>query len=264
MSYQTTPETLSEDKIRFYRENGFVHVPGIISREEVAAFHDVIYAFSERKRKETSAFVRDRDVFTQIVNYWHEEPEIRQLTLHPNIGGVAEKLAGVPLRIWHDHMLIKQPHNHAPTAYHQDQPFWPHAHSPHSLSAWVALCDVPVERGCMTFIPGSHRYTDLPPQSTGDSNILFSNCPELAWAPRVTVPLRAGDCTFHHSRCAHMATPNDTDEPRVAHIIIYMDQTTTYNGKKHIVTDPLALEEGVPLAGDLFPPVRDFARLQKA
>lgn len=264
MAYQTTPETLSQEKINFYRENGFVHIPGIISQEETAVFRDIIYEFSERKRKEESPFVRDRDVFTQIVNFWHEEPAIKRLTLHPNVGTVAEKLAGVPLRIWHDHMLIKQPHNNAPTAYHQDQPFWPHAQSPNSISAWIALCDVPIERGCMTFIPGSHRYTDLPPQSTGDPEILFKACPEFKWFPRITVPLRAGDCTFHHSRCAHMATPNDTDEPRVAHIVIYMDRTTTYSGKKHIVTDPLNLPEGAPLEGALFPPVSDFAHLQNA
>lgn len=263
MPYQTKPETLSGETIASYRKNGFVCIPGVITPEETAEFYDIIQSFSEKKRKgEENVFVRDRPVFTQIVNFWHEEPDIRRLTLHPNVGAIAEKLAGVPLRIWHDHMLIKQPHNEAPTAYHQDQPFWPHASSPNSLSAWIALCDVPVERGCMTFIPGSHKYTDLPPQSTGDSNVLFDNCPELTWEQRVTVPLKAGDCTFHHSRCAHMANANETDQPRVAHIIIYMDQTTTFNGKKHIVTDPLSLEVGVKLEGDLFPAVSDFERMR--
>lgn len=264
MAYQTTPDNLSEDQIAFYKENGFVHVPGIISPEEVKEFYDVIYNFAEAKRKskEEHVSVRDSDVFTQIVNFWHEDEGIKRLTLHLNVGGVAEKLAGVPLRIWHDHMLIKQPHNNAPTTYHQDQPFWPHANSPNSISAWIALCDVPVEKGCMTFIPGSHRYTDLPTQSTRDGNKLFDFCPELTWEKRITVPLKAGDCTFHHSRCAHMATPNETDDPRVAHIIIYMDQTTTYSGKGHIVTDPLELEEGVSLEGDLFPNVSDFPALR--
>jgi ectoine hydroxylase-related dioxygenase (phytanoyl-CoA dioxygenase family) len=110
----------------------------------------------------------------------------------------------------------------------------------------------------MTFIPGTHRYTDLPTQSTRDDNILFAAQPDLEWAPRITVPLKAGDCTFHHSRCAHMATPNSTDEPRVAHVIIFMDQTTTYSGKNHIVTDPLELEEGMLLDGELFPSISEF------
>jgi hypothetical protein len=50
-----------------------------------------------------------------------------------------------------------------------------------------------------------------------------------------------------------MATPNHTDDPRVAHVIIYMDATTTYDGRKHCVTDPLSLSPGQPLAGEMFP-----------
>ena len=50
-----------------------------------------------------------------------------------------------------------------------------------------------------------------------------------------------------------MATPNVTDDPRVAHVVIYMDAGTTYVKKGHIVTDPLGLAEGAVLDGELFP-----------
>jgi phytanoyl-CoA hydroxylase len=81
----------------------------------------------------------------------------------------------------------------------------------------------------------------------------------LQWGERVTVPLRKGDCTFHHGRCAHMATPNNTDDPRVAHVIIYLNEGTRYTQRRHVVTDPLHLEEGQLLEGELFPRVADFA-----
>ncbi len=261
MSYQTTVENLGEEVVQSYRKNGFVHIPGVITPEETERYYREIQNFSERTRPKVGEdiMVRDNPVFTQLVNFWPECEPIRQLTFHANISAIAEKLAGVPLRLWHDHVLIKQPHNETPTAFHQDQPFWPHSDSPSSISAWVALCDVPVERGCMTFIPGSQLYTDLPPQSTRDDNVLFSVQPDMEWERRVTIPLRAGDCTFHHSRCAHMATPNSTDDPRVAHVIIYMDQTTRYSGKAHVVTDPLELNEGALLEGEFFPPVSKFA-----
>ena len=55
-----------------------------------------------------------------------------------------------------------------------------------------------------------------------------------------------------------MATANETDEPRVAHVIIYMDQTTTFTGGSHVVTSPLKLSEGVRLEGELFPAVDQF------
>jgi len=151
--------------------------------------------------------------------------------------------------------LIKPPRKSSPTEFHQDGPYWPHTNGRHALSCWIALVDVPVERGCMTFIPGSHRLQNLRPQDLTDSHDLLNLSPDLNWSPRVTVPLRAGDCTFHHSYLAHMANSNITDVARVAHIIIYMDADTTFDGKPHVVTDPLHLQIGDPLDGDLFPAV---------
>jgi hypothetical protein len=55
-----------------------------------------------------------------------------------------------------------------------------------------------------------------------------------------------------------MATPNHTDEPRVAQAIIFMDESAAYNGQKHIVTDPLGLQVGADLDKPLFPRVRDI------
>jgi ectoine hydroxylase-related dioxygenase (phytanoyl-CoA dioxygenase family) len=197
----------------------------------------------------------DGPIFTQLVNAWRESDAIAALTLHPNVAGIAEALAGIPLRLWHDHLLIKQPHNNAATEFHQDQPFWPHEAARQALSAWIALVDVPVERGCMTFIPGTQERRNLRPQDLSDSDDLMLLWPELAYAPRVTLPLRAGDCTFHNGFCAHMAGPNDTDVPRVAHIIVYMDAAGTYTGTAHVVTDPMGLQPGDPLAGGMFPRV---------
>ena len=55
-----------------------------------------------------------------------------------------------------------------------------------------------------------------------------------------------------------MAFPNDTDEPRFAHAILFVDAATTYCRKPHVVTDPLALEDGAALTGELFPAVSSY------
>lgn len=246
----TTPESLSEETIATYRQRGFVHIPGIITPEEAAEFRAAALAAMGRSKAYSNS-----PIFTQIVNVWRDDETIRRLTLHPNLGAVAERLAGMPLRLWHDHLLIKLPHNQAATEFHQDRPYWPFAASRHSLSAWIALQDVPVERGCMTFIPGSFKRTDLRPQNLADEDDLFSIWPDLSWEERVTIPLKAGDCTFHHGYCAHMATPNFTDDARVAHIAIFMDAETTYLKQAHPVTDPLNLPDGARLDGEMFPVV---------
>jgi ectoine hydroxylase-related dioxygenase (phytanoyl-CoA dioxygenase family) len=249
----TTPENLSEEKVQAYRQDGFVHIPGAISADEVVRFREAVLEYAGRSKDRALKY--DSNVFTQLVNVWREDETVKQLTLHPNLGALAERLAGKPLRLWHDQTLIKVPHSEAATEFHQDQPYWPHANSPDPLSAWVALVDVPVERGCMTFIPGSQGMADLEAQDLQDAASLFSLAPNLVWEPRVTIPLKAGDCTFHHGRTAHMATPNFTDDPRVAHVSIFMDASTTYVEKPHVVTDPLGLKEGQPLEGEMFPRV---------
>ena len=112
-----------------------------------------------------------------------------------------------------------------------------------ALSAWVALVDVPVEKGCMTFMPGSHDRLDLRPQNLEDPEDLFTVAPDLRWHERVTLPLRAGDCTFHNAYTAHTAAPNDTDDPRIAHVVIYMDADTSFTGRPHPITDELDLAD---------------------
>jgi ectoine hydroxylase-related dioxygenase (phytanoyl-CoA dioxygenase family) len=250
---EATPEELSPEAVSFYRDNGFMRVRGIISPAEADTFAEAALDFARDHYKPT------RDIFDQYVNVWTQDERMRPLTFHPAIARVAQILSGTSLRLWHDQILIKQPHNNAATEFHQDQPYWPHADSPHPISCWVALCDVPVERGCMTFLPGSQLRTDLEAQNLGNASSLFSLAPDLRWSERVTVPLRKGDCTFHHGRCAHMATPNMTDEPRVAHVVIFMEKGTRYKPRPHIVTDPLGLTGGQVIDGALFPLCEEFS-----
>lgn len=252
-AYQTTPDTLADEVVEQYRRDGFVHVPGIITKDEAEEFRQIALDLQARVRNLNAG--ANKAIFTQLVNVWQVDDGIKALTLHPNVGAVAERLAGIPLRLWHDHVLIKQPQNNASTEFHQDQPYWPHANCRHALSAWIALVDVPVERGCMTFLPRSHERTDLRAQNLADEHDLLQLAPEFVWYPRVTLPLKAGDCTFHHARTAHMATPNFTDDPRVAHIVIFMDAETTYTGARHVVSDDANLAPDSPFDHPLFPRV---------
>jgi phytanoyl-CoA hydroxylase len=233
-----------------YREQGFVRVRGVLGPDQVERFRGAAEAFLAAHRRES---LEKQGAFSQLVNVWQHDDELRALTFDTRLGRVAEQLAGFPLRLWHDQMLVKEPHNNVATEFHQDRPYWPHASGRLPLSAWVALVDVPPERGCMTFLPGTQHRTGLRPQDLHDEDDLFAMDPSLRWVPRVTVPLRAGDCTFHSGYTGHMALPNRTDEARFAHVVIYMDEATTYSGTAHVVTDPLGLTEGTRLDGDTFP-----------
>jgi phytanoyl-CoA hydroxylase len=234
-----------------YRRNGFVQLRGVLSPAEAARFAAAARAAYEAGR----ALNPDDQTFKQVVNVWREDPVLRELTLHDRLAAAATELAGIPLRLWHDQLLMKKPHNHAPTEYHQDAPYWPHARARHSLSAWVALVDVPVERGCMTFMPGQQDRRDIRAADLTDRTDLFEAAPDLVYSPRVTLPLRAGDVTFHNGYTPHTANANDTDDVRLAHVIAYVDRDVAFDGRPHVCTDPLGLEPGQPLPDAEFPPL---------
>jgi ectoine hydroxylase-related dioxygenase (phytanoyl-CoA dioxygenase family) len=250
MSTPTSTSSLQPDLIEAYRRDGVVHIPGVLDEDEVTRCREAALRLSETQAMVTSY---KSDPFTQLVNMWRQDQDIAALTLNPRIAAMAEELAGTRMRLWHDQVLIKQPKRSSATEFHLDAPYWPHAGASNWLTAWIALVDVPVERGCMTFLPGSQDIEGFARVDLENATALFDSMPELTWRPRLTLPLRAGDLTFHHGICAHAATPNSTDEPRVAHAVIYMDEGTRFNGGVHPVTEGLGLTEGDPLDGELFP-----------
>lgn len=249
------PVDIAQHTIEEYQKNGIVKVEGIISPDEAAHYRQV--TLDLLKNTAPGGQARYGKTFHQYVDVWRDNEVLRQLTLHPRVGAFAQKLAGLPLRLWHDHTLAKEPAKAGPTAFHQDQMKWPFERPRQTLSAWIALQDTPVERGCMAFLPGSHRLEDLPNIGTADQDRWKEEKPELEWWPRLTVPLRAGDCTFHHGMIMHAAGPNLTDDWRVAHVIIFADAEAPYSGAAHVVTDPLGLDKGQRFPDEHFPPVGD-------
>jgi hypothetical protein len=247
----TAARPLPTDLVASYRSRGFCLVDGLLTPEECTRYRDEELRLSEDKDRQ----LHSGKVFRQRVNIWRDSPLLAELTLHPLLTAWATQLAGVPLRLWHDHALVKEPHNGVPTEFHQDQPYWPHSDSFEPISAWIALQDVPPERGCMSFIPGSHRFTEVAMQNLGDPRSLFEKCPAMEWMERVTVPIKAGSVTFHHGRTAHRAYANDTDEFRVAHTVIYMPRTTRWDGREHAVVKTGDFQIGDLIQGELFPPV---------
>jgi ectoine hydroxylase-related dioxygenase (phytanoyl-CoA dioxygenase family) len=146
-----TSSSVALDVVHSYRENGYVHVPQVLSPDEVTVYRE---AAREAYKTRTAYNGEDDKTFKQILQLWKTDETLHRLTFHAGLATIATQLAGVPLRLWHDQLLIKAPYNGAATEYHQDGTYWPHAGARHQLSAWIALVDVPVERGCMSFHSG--------------------------------------------------------------------------------------------------------------
>ncbi|BDM71255.1 hypothetical protein HEK616_47420 [Streptomyces nigrescens] len=257
----TTPpsaEPLTDDDVRRYREQGYLHLRQVLTPQEVADHRAAAEALLER---EVPVIWGESESVTQVhyvEEAWLKSEALRSLALHPAVTGIARRLAGVPLRLYSSDILLKKPYKALPTMIHDDEAGLPLAELSQTLTAWIALTDVPVERGCLEYVPGSHLRADAERQihmmSFDEYRPMAEIWPDFIWQPRVAVPVRAGDVTFHHFRTVHMAGANTTGEPRLANGVIYMDDGAAYRPgvQDHHLS---GLRPGQPLGGDTFPSI---------
>jgi phytanoyl-CoA hydroxylase len=280
---------VDHEDVRRYREQGFLHVPQVLTPMEV----DAQLREAERlvdQREKVSWEDETGNVMDWIADVEAVSERMRQLVLHSRVAAAAERLAGTDLRLFKSELLVKRAKGATMTPYHVDEPAFPVRGAPVTLTAWVALVDVPVEKGCMTFLSGSHRVVtfdaapDSEPATPADrpedeamwAQMMnpFVAWPALEWVPRVTVPIRAGDCTFHHARTAHCAGTNASGSPRYSLATVYVDAAARFDPSRFPTWgdegdddggQPAALrglEPGAPLPDDRFPRLTEASRLR--
>ena len=91
---------------------------------------------------------------------WQRIPEYRDFIFNSPaaaIGGALMESASV--RLFHEHVLVKEAQAGVATPWHQDAPYYCVA-GPKTVSLWIPLDDVPRER-TLEFIAGSHRTGKL-------------------------------------------------------------------------------------------------------
>lgn len=250
---------ISQEKIDFYRENGFVQVDGVLAPEELeelrACMDEAMQAptgHALQTDRQGGAYFR---VLNQRVNLWRDHGGVARYSLHPRFARMALDLTGAGgIRLLHDQGLYKMPGDSKPTPWHQDLTYWP-LEGTGSLSIWIALDDVDETNGCMMFMPKSRNLGRLAPVSFLEPiDILeFAKGTEVEQAKPVMARMKAGSCTFHDGLTFHYAFANQTDKPRRVLAMIYIPEGTVYTGKSNPVLDNTGQTAGQPVQGGLYP-----------
>jgi hypothetical protein len=218
-----------------FRRDGYVHVPAVLTAEEVARYGAAVdEAVARRKQRDTRKLEEKslyEQSFIQCQYVWEDTPGVRGLTFHPRIGELAAALTGAQrVRLWHDQALYKEAGGRE-TEAHQDQPYWPIAERD-TVTAWIPLLDVDPQMGCMGYVPGSHlgeaEFVDIF-NTPGDGQRLQQ---KFAATPPVFVPCRAGDVIFHSGYTVHLAKPNHSDRTRRVYTAIYFRDGCTRAGER--------------------------------
>ena len=214
----------TQDDIDFFEENGFLVVPQITTREELDWLTEVFLAVLDDNAG-TGVFEPGYEPgqegpprIQQSIGPEIRIPELLETTFRRNAMHFAAALLGESaddLTTW-GHMIRKPAGLSRPAPWHQDQAYWEPELEYHALGCWLPLHEVSVERGCMQFIPGSHKGSLLHHRHLGvpASNLLLADGVDASTA--VACPLPAGGATFHHHLTLHYTAPNTTDLDRLA------------------------------------------------
>lgn len=218
-THEITPEQTAA-----YQRDGHILLRQIASLGEIEPYRKLI---SERVMTSDKAKVplKDRDAysqaFVQISNLWEESPEVARFVMARRFARVAAELMGVDgVRLYHDQALYKEPGG-GPTFWHQDQYYWPLA-TPNTITLWLAMVDVPIEKGVLTFASGSHHDGLLCKEAiSNDSDTAIRAIVKERGFPISQQAMQAGDATFHSGWTLHYAPGNQSGSVREIMTIIY-------------------------------------------
>jgi hypothetical protein len=140
----------------------------------------------------------------------------------PEIVDVIEELLGPNIKLYTEQLMMKPRFNGTVTNWHQDSVSFPWFLPQVAVSCWVALDDATVENGCMTVIPGSHKWGPVAKEYRDtflDSDMIREPVP---------VEVKAGECMFHHGLNWHRTGANNTPHRRRGLALHYIKSETMY------------------------------------
>jgi ectoine hydroxylase-related dioxygenase (phytanoyl-CoA dioxygenase family) len=195
-------------------------------------------------------------VLFHALGAWRIAPGFHDLLWNPRFTVPASQLLGGAVRFWHDQLFCKPARHGGCVAWHQDYSYWTRTTPLAHLTCWTGLDDSTRENGCVHYVPGSHRWADLPVTGlAGDMDAIQSVLTEeqKEMFKPVAIELKAGEASFHHPRMIHGSYANDTERPRRATVInVFRDGVRSDSDAPPLEGVP-AIPRGEPLGVRFFP-----------
>jgi hypothetical protein len=272
MTTAILPAPFTTAQLAAWRRDGYLDGGQLLSAAEVEELRgELDRVIAERDRGDVAQPFRITDIamesgtnLWQIVNIWQGSPAFARLLHHPRLARSLRQLAGDDagaIRLWHDQIQYKLAGNGAVNWWHQDAPYWPGISPQDSLlTAWIALDEVSLDNGCMSMVPGSHRWGDtighLHACRVGEGDYWRALGEEYAGEPVRVVPrpVAAGGVHFHHSLTWHGSHPNRSGRPRRALAIHVMTGRTRWDGTDgHCLRPLITARPGEAITDPAFP-----------
>lgn len=264
------PTIVDQQAVDAYQRDGVVLVRGLLTPaevEEAAAAIELVLA-DPGPLAQVASSPDDPGRFTEDFCRWTEIAAIERLARHSRAPSVAAALMATPqVRLYHDHVLVKEGGTAQRTPWHQDQPYY--NVDGRGVSAWIPVDPVPLA-GCLETIAGSHAGPWLMPRTfmTGEAKWFpegtLEDLPDID-ADRAAFDVRAyelqpGDAIFFDFLTVHGAPGFPFTGRRRVLSLRYLSDQARHAPRRWTTSPPFdgladELPAGVELDHPLFPVV---------
>src|SRR6266571_2113657 len=255
---------LSIEQVNFYEQNGYLAGVRMLDEEQIQILryelngltspsHPGRHLFYEYHANESTNPSR---ILFHALGAWRVTPGFHDLLWNPAFLAPAAQLLGGPVRFWHDQLFCKPARHGGVVAWHQDYSYWTRTTPLAHLTCWIGLDDSTRENGCLRYVPGSHKWADLPkPVLAGELEASRRSLPEELQEKFKPVPveMKKGEGSFHHARTMHGSGANDTPRPRRATVINAFRDGVTSNSNEPLLEGVPAIPRGQKMGGQFFP-----------
>lgn len=222
MSTQTeqptiAPLQLSPGEVRFYNDEGYLVIPGLLNAEkieqikaEILEVMEVSGAPLERLKKAQSS----KDKLIQSQQY-RRDSALDSFVNSPELCRIAGQLMEGDASLYLPFTAVKSGGGGGVFHFHQDNQYT--RFDGPGINLWFAISPMSPENGCLQVVPKSHLSgtIDAVENPDGDGHKTVAQDPTRF----LPVRMNAGDCIAFSRLTLHGSGPNTTDEPRVAYAV---------------------------------------------
>ena len=249
-------KVLSQQQVEFYKREGYLHAPDVLSQEALDLAERILRDWSERQIAQwvEDGLINDArsdlDFTHRMAQLWKEAghpsymrsprrdlvgPEMYRLLLEPSLLDMAEDLLGT------DELSVHGIFNARPklpdqrwtdTPWHQDAQYYRDAEAVHVVSIWFPLQAVREKNSCLQVASQGHRdqlFDDYHDEETG-----FKGIDRAEWdtLQGISVEMERGDALCFTQLTPHRALSNRGDAVRWSMDLRYeATATATTSGK---------------------------------
>lgn len=273
---------ISEAELAAYEADGAAVLRGVLDARWIARMQDAIDRVLERPGPLSMEYTPEHRPGRFYVDLfvWRSQPAFRAFMEDSPMPELAARIMRSPsVRLFYDQLFVKEASTQEATPWHQDLAYWPLRGS-QIVSIWIPFDAVTHETGAVVYVKGSHRWGKLfrpvgfRPGTQFDRmyrEVALEELPDIGARARagedqlLQWDVRPGDVIVHHPLIIHGAGGNHLRAARRRALALrYVGPDARYDARPGTFLQspilrgglpPIALADGDPIAGELFPRV---------